>query len=283
MMLVIVTPLVSYALLILSSCLMQFAIEAQHTKSSISSRSCVYTGCYTSNKLRCQLSSVIVPPTPSLLSFITPMKRKTSTATMMINKKPSVEIYNIPGSGWTSSSWNWGYANGTGHDCALICRRKFSTKQKRKELIRDLIHPVCINSNSDTGNGREDGDTIRCPPFEEVKLILGLTIQRGKWDGTDGGRNGGYSEVLQYMAQAERYESNDEELNSRLFVKDLSDRFHLIAGNTFEEGDSESENENVPTENMQQIINQCSDDYDILRRKITGLVLQKMGFIEIGM
>jgi hypothetical protein len=170
------------------------------------------------------------------------------TCMMMMNKNSSIrkkEIYNIPGSGWTSPTWNWGYANGTGHDCALLCRRKFSTKQQRQELIQELLHPAAISSSN-----VEEADSMRSPPFEEVKLILGLTIQRARWDGTDGGSEG-YSEVLGMMANAERYESNDEELNSKLFVKDMVDRFHLIAGN-------EIDGVAMDQDKMKQMVNECS-------------------------
>lgn len=200
-------------------------------------------------------------------------KQSSFVGVIMMNKdnsKRNKEIYNIPGSGWTSPTWNWGYANGTGHDCALLCRRKFSTKQKRQELIQQLLHPSAISSSN-----MEEADTSRSPSFEEVKLILGLTIQRARWDGTDGG-SGGYSEVLGIMAKGQRYESNDEESNSKLFVKDMVDRFHLIAGN--EIGDQA-----IDQDKMKQIVNECANDYDMLRRKCTGLVLQKMAFVDLGM
>ena len=191
----------------------------------------------------------------------------------MMNKsniKRNKEIYNVPGSGWTSPTWNWGYANGTGHDCALLCRRKFSTKQKRQELIQQLLHPSDISSSI-----IQEADSSRSPPFEEVKLILGLTIQRARWDGTDGG-SGGYSEVLGIMAKAQRYESNDDESNSKLFVKDMVDRFHLIAGN--EIGD-----EAMDQDKIKEIVNECANDYDMMRRKCAGLVLRKMAFVDLGM
>ena len=38
-------------------------------------------------------------------------------------------------------------------------------------------------------------DESRQPPFEEVKLVLGLAWQNGRWDGSDGGR-GGYGDIL---------------------------------------------------------------------------------------
>ena len=213
-----------------------------------------------------------------------------------MNKKKK-EIYNIPGSGWKSPTWNWGYAVGTGHDCAMICRKKYDSFQKRKDLILSLLEPTTpldTKSHHDDGNDVGDDDTsIRDPPFEEVKLILGLTIQRGRWDGTDGGRVGGYSEVLQLMAQAQRYESNDEELNAKLLVKDMSDRFHLIAGNMFDDDNisisimrdgftSSSNSQSECQDMMQQIIREYSHDMDMVRRKCTGLVLLKMGFVTLG-
>ena len=213
-----------------------------------------------------------------------------------MNKKKT-EIYNIPGSGWKSPTWNWGYAVGTGHDCAMICRKKYDSFQKRKDLILSLLEPTTpldTKSHHDDGNDVGDDDTsIRDPPFEEVKLILGLTIQRGRWDGTDGGRVGGYSEVLQLMAQAQRYESNDEELNAKLLVKDMSDRFHLIAGNMFDDDNisisimrdgftSSSNSQSECQDMMQQIIREYSHDMDMVRRKCTGLVLLKMGFVTLG-
>ena len=95
-----------------------------------------------------------------------------------MNKKKK-EIYNIPGSGWKSPTWNWGYAVGTGHDCAMICRKKYDSFQKRKDLILSLLEPTTpldTKSHHDDGNDVGDDDTsIRDPPFEEVKLILGLT------------------------------------------------------------------------------------------------------------
>ena len=200
---------------------------------------------------------------------------------MMTSRNKSKEIYNIPGSGWKSSEWNWGYAVGTGHDCALICRRKFSSILSRKELLESLLHPKEISSSSISTITVEDADRLREPSFEEVKLILGLTVQRGRWDGTDGGRNG-YGEVLYHMAQAERYESSNEEMNAKLFVHDMSERFHLIANNEFEE-DIDNRLTVGSDEVMKQILNDYTNDYDLMRRICTGLVLQKMGFVQFGM
>mmetsp|Transcript_8204 Transcript_8204/g.10430 ORF Transcript_8204/g.10430 Transcript_8204/m.10430 type:complete len:239 (+) Transcript_8204:35-751(+) len=184
------------------------------------------------------------------------------------------EIYNVPGSGWTSPTWNWGYAVGTGHECAMICRNKYDSQNKRADLIHTLMNPkqVSVDVNSvDVNVDVEKANEIRIPPFEEVKLILGLTIQRGRWDGCDGGI-GGYGEILNIMAQAKKYESDDEQSNSKLFIDDMVNRFNLIA---FDNDDA--------IEEMMQIQENFTNDYDLMRRKCVGLVLREMKFIESGL
>lgn len=169
----------------------------------------------------------------------------------------SKEIYNVRGSGWRSSTWNWGYCVGTGHECALICRHKYSDINVRMKLIDLLWNPV------DDATGKRD------PNFEEVKLILGLTWQNARRDGSDGGA-GGYGDVLKMMADAERYETDNEILNAKIFAKDLLSRIHLIY-----------------TIDMEKITNslkeECGDDYDLLRRKLSSMVLSAMGFVEKGL
>jgi hypothetical protein len=156
------------------------------------------------------------------------------------------EIYGIPRSGWTSSAWNWGSAVGTGHDCAAICRRQFESRQSRASLVADLSK----------GKG---------PPFEEVKLVLALAWQRGRWDGSDGGV-GGYGEVLNAMAQARRYEVGDE--CDRLLVQDMKERYHLLD----------------PTDvDKEAMLSLDGKDVDGARRRCSGLVLKSMGFIENGL
>jgi hypothetical protein len=160
-------------------------------------------------------------------------------------------IYGIAKSGWASPAWNWGSAAGTGHDCALICRQKYSNKQSRETLVQDLI-------------------SAKPEPqiFEEVKLVLGLTFQNGRWDGSDGGR-GGYGDVLSLMAAAERYELGSEEQCAINFIQDLGARFHLLK----------------PAEGDQSLMDQVLDDPDVdaARRRCSGLVLKGMGFIENGL
>eukprot|EP00978_Attheya_sp_CCMP212_P000336 scaffold684_cov38-Attheya_sp.AAC.1 len=165
--------------------------------------------------------------------------------------KTGKEIYNVPGSGWASPNWNWGYASGTGHDCAMICRDGLSTRDARESFVTELL------------NSSEHG-----PPFEEVKLVLGLAWQNGRWDGSDGGR-GGYGQVLSAMAAADRYENGDEIECSRLLVEDMKERFHLIA---------KSEDDIAKMNALD-----TSADIDPVKRKCAGLVLQCMGFIEKGL
>lgn len=113
----------------------------------------------------------------------------------------------------------------------------------------------------------EDG--IRQPSFEEVKLVLGLAWQNGRWDGSDGGL-GGYGDILRSMVEAERYESGDEKVNAERLVQDMVKRFDLIT--------SSSEAKDA----MKQIETDCGTDVDAARRKCSGMVLTAMGFIEKG-
>ena len=157
----------------------------------------------------------------------------------------------MPKSGWSSPQWRWGYGVGTGHDCAMICRRQYSTVQSRKALIDALL------------NGAPDG-----PSFEEVKLVLGLAWQNGRWDGSDGGP-GGYGEVLAIMAEARRYEDGTEEEVARNLVADMQARFELL---------DPTEEEIAQMRCLTDL-----DDCDVARRRCAGLVLGAMGFIEKGL
>uniref|UniRef100_A0A7S0BXZ8 Uncharacterized protein n=1 Tax=Proboscia inermis TaxID=420281 RepID=A0A7S0BXZ8_9STRA len=172
------------------------------------------------------------------------------------------DLYGIPNSGWKSPQWNWGSAMGTGHDCAMICRQKFSTRESRTELIDQLC----------SGSSPYDA------PFEEVKLVLGLAWQNGRWDGSDGGR-GGYGEVLNRMADADRYEeggSGGSFLDAnRNFVLDLQERYPLIANQKEDLEDMKSVASLLDAEDVNQM--------DVARRKCCGLVLKAMGFIEKGL
>ena len=169
-------------------------------------------------------------------------------------------LYDIPNASWTSAEWNWGYASGTGHDCAAICRRKFATRSSRAEFVGSLLDP---------------STSTQPPSFEEVKLVLGLAVQRGRWDGSDGGP-GGYGDVLANLASARRYETDGTEEDRMVnFVEDMRHRFGLL--NPSEE-DAE----------MMKSLDGCNgnatiDELDAARRMCSGLVLKNMGFIDNGL
>jgi hypothetical protein len=148
---------------------------------------------------------------------------------------------------------------GTGHDCAAICRKLYNSRRAREALIRDLC-----GASSTLVNDREPKN------FEEVKLILALAWQRGRWDGSDGGR-GGYGEILAAMAEATRYESDNEEENACLLVQDMLARFPLLSPSVDQ------------TKAMGTIPELLGTDADAARRKCSGLVLQAMGFVENGL
>lgn len=164
----------------------------------------------------------------------------------------------MPASGWTSTTWNWGSAAGTGHDCALICRRSYTTRKARSELVQNLLEPV-------------EQTRSRVPQnFEEIKLVLALAWQNGRWNGSDGGP-GGYGDILAAMADAVRYEVGSDEESSRLLVQDMQDRFALL-----EPADEESKA-------MTSLWDDTEPDVDKARRRCCGLVLNAMGFVENGL
>ena len=169
-------------------------------------------------------------------------------------------IYDVPNSGWTSLKWNWGYAVGTGHDCALICRNLYKSRRAREILVHELLLGAPMKAQED----REPKN------FEEIKLVLALAWQRGRWDGSDGGK-GGYGEILAVMVEATRYESNNEDENCVRFVQDMMTRFPLLS----------------PSADQTKAMAICHEllgtDNDAARRKCSGLVLQAMGFVENGL
>lgn len=160
------------------------------------------------------------------------------------------EIYGIRGSGWTSPQWNWGYAQGTGHDCAAICRELYHTQEARATLVDNLLA-----ANNEPENP------------EEIKLILALEWQRGRWDGSDGGK-GGYGDVLATMAAAKRYE--DEREGLQRLVEDMAHppRFSLLGASSEE------------VEEMKACATAASPEKGF--RKCSGMVLRAMGFVERG-
>jgi hypothetical protein len=181
------------------------------------------------------------------------------------------ELYGIANSGWTNPQWNWGYARGTGHDCAAICRNRYQSRASREMLVQQLLLD------------HEEPPTTN---IEEVKLVLALAWQKGRWDGSDGGR-GGYGDVLAYMAQAERYEPKrtsiiqeqaEEERNAcyRRFIEDMQVRFYLL-------------NPTPPQlETMKTLLDDKDDKekqvrMDVALCRCCGLVLSAMGFVDNGL
>ena len=176
------------------------------------------------------------------------------------------EVYNIPNSGWKSKQWNWGYAQGTGHDCAAICRRRWDNRNERQKLVQSLLDPVEFKSTY------PDSEV----PFEEIKLILALAWQRGRWDGSDGGP-GGYGEVLSLMAEARRYEDEDEVISALNFIEDISKRFETISRNAQELKRMKSIANDVRGKHAEK------EEVFMDRREVAGMVLDAIDFVEKGL
>jgi hypothetical protein len=184
------------------------------------------------------------------------------------NNREYKTIYGVPRSGWESPIWNWGSAVGTGHDCAKICRQKYSSLLERQELVDRLLAAL--------------GDHDDIPSdFEEVKLVLALSWQRGRWDGTDGGE-GGYSEVLHQLVLADRYEYGSELEWSQRWIEDMQKRFHRLRPSSTQITSMQNIVESVQCYNSND--SKSFDDSIVYsaRRRCSGLVLQAMGFIENG-
>ena len=95
-------------------------------------------------------------------------------------------------------------------------------------------------------------------------------MAEGTLDGSDGGR-GGYGEILAAMAEASRYESDNDEENACLLVQDMMARFPYLSPSADQ------------TKAMGTIPELLGTDTDAARRKCSGLVLQAMGFVENGL
>ena len=149
---------------------------------------------------------------------------------------------------------------GTGHDCAAICRRRWSDTIDRKKIVDSLLEPAANHNRGEI-------------PFEEVKLILGLTWQRA-------GRSHGYSKVLENMARAKRYEiPNDEVLSALNFITDIRDSFSSVAQSK-QELDLMNR---VAGEVLQYHHHMVSrEDVFRIRRVCAGMVLDAMKFVENG-
>lgn len=206
---------------------------------------------------------------PSTKLILGNKKCTTSTSIKMslAHHETAKEIYNVPNSGWSSPQWNWGSAQGTGHDCAMICRRLYDTKADRQNLVQSLLEPAKYKAQHPETE----------VTFEEIKLILGLAWQKGRWDGSDGGPDG-YSHVLQTMASARRYENEDEVLSAFNFIEDISERFHTIR----------SSEESLTR--MKSIVIDVREKHDagseevfLVRRICAGMVLYEIGFVENGL
>ena len=182
---------------------------------------------------------------------------------LCMNMNGSKSIYSISQSGWKSPKWNWGSAIGTGHDCAKICRQNYASRVLRSELITNLRN----------AQGTEEDLPS---DFEEVKLTLALAWQRGRWDGSDGGK-GGYGEVLDYLVMADRYENGSDMEWSKRWISDLAARFHLLKPSA----DHVSTMESLLRESMLTKNDESAAVYRA-RRRCSGLVLLEMGFIENG-
>jgi hypothetical protein len=156
----------------------------------------------------------------------------------------SKALFGVPNSGWASPKWNWGYAQGTGHDCAKICRQQYGSIPKRKDLVKTLMDGSCEQD------------------FEEVKLVLALAWQSQRR----------YTDVLEKMAQAKRYEVGDEDECSTRLVQDMQERFTLLQ----------------PSEEDMNMMKTVTKELDannvkLARQRCAGLVLNAMGFIERGL
>ncbi|KAL7509751.1 hypothetical protein ACHAXN_008923 [Cyclotella atomus] len=172
------------------------------------------------------------------------------------------QLYNIKNSSWKSNEWNWGYARGTGHDCASICRRRWSDKADRKKLVDALLNPEAYHSKHKSYE----------VPFEEVKLILGLLWQRA-------GRSHAFNEVLENMVDAKRYELDDEVLSALNFVTDVRDAFPDVALKK-----SHVDQMNAVAGEILHYHDHMVDRVEAfrIRRVCAGMVLEDMGFIENG-
>ena len=172
------------------------------------------------------------------------------------------QIYGVRGSGWRSQQWNWGYAQGTGHDCAAICRERWSARDARRDLVQSLLSPA-------TSRGSE-------VPFAEVTLVLGLAWQNGRWDGSDGGPEG-YPAVLRTLVEARRYEEDDEVLSARHFIEDVNARFETISRDAEELARMRAIASDVLGKDA------STEEVFSARRSVAGMVLDAMGFVEKGL
>ena len=88
--------------------------------------------------------------------------------------------------GWSSSNWNWGYAQGEAHDLAISVRSSLQSPTSRERFIAK-----CVNNQID---------------IEEIKMVLALRFQMAARQGKDG--NGIGWNIMNQMADC-KYESEN--------------------------------------------------------------------------
>lgn len=67
---------------------------------------------------------------------------------------------------WSDPELNWGYANGKGHDYAMVLRKKMKTQKEREEFCEKALL----------------GEVT----YDELTLVLALRFQRAAREGKDG-------------------------------------------------------------------------------------------------
>lgn len=136
----------------------------------------------------------------------------------------------------------------------MICREEYATKEAREKLIENLI------------------DTRIPEDFEVVKLVLALVMQKANnWKPWGGQVEASYTQVLNAMVEAERYEEEEEDIGTRRFVQDLQKRFVWL----------EPEVEDKIAMNL--VLYDAEDDFDLARRRCCGLTLKAMDFVDFGL
>jgi hypothetical protein len=193
--------------------------------------------------------------TPLRVSFLFALLSPSYITAFSSTPSKGRELYGIPGSGWTSPSWNWGSPQGTGHACAKICREQYATAQDRAQLIENLL--------------LEDKEAPRIPQhFEEVKLLLALVWQRYR---NMSAGNKMYGDLLDQMADCRFDEAGDDEACSKLLVQEMQKRFIYLQPDV---------QDRIV---MNTLLYENGDDYDLTRRRCSGLVLKAMDFEDLGL
>ena len=161
-------------------------------------------------------------------------------------------LYGIEGASWSSPSWNWGSAIGTGHDCARIFRNKVSARGDREAYLATL---------------REATEEASSDKLDEAKLALCLTIQRACRSGHAGPtyKPEGMYAVMDKMARAERYEGKGA--GERL-VKDLAQSYSYMEEIVAGKGDAKA---------MKALVGGKGNEL-----KAIAMALQGMKFAELG-